>query len=123
MSSPQDEERRVAEARAAVTASLAAVGSSIDNDMKTRAADLHANAASIEKQEKQVAKATAALTKETAKLQKMADTSTKKLKEMGDLQTWAETIERDMLVIEETMRLVEGKEDANNASGTNITSS
>ncbi|KAF2143276.1 uncharacterized protein K452DRAFT_168544 [Aplosporella prunicola CBS 121167] len=118
MSSQTDTDRRTAEARAAVTASLSSVGSSMDTEMRTRAADIHANAIAIEKQEKDLVKQTAALTKQSAQWQKMADTSTKKLNEIGDLQNWAEMIERDLLVVEETLRLVEGREPPDTASGT-----
>jgi len=37
----------------------------------------------------------------------MADNSRGKLKEIGDIQNWAEMIERDFLVVEETLRLVD----------------
>ncbi|KAH7117053.1 hypothetical protein B0J11DRAFT_108262 [Dendryphion nanum] len=112
-----DAAQRTAEARAAVAASLAAVGSSIDSDMRTRAIDLHANSEAITKQEKELAKQTAALAKQSAQWQKLADTSTKKLNEIGDIQNWAEMIERDLLVLEETLRLVEGKDAPDAASG------
>ncbi|KAF2460494.1 hypothetical protein BDY21DRAFT_384098 [Lineolata rhizophorae] len=123
MPQPDDSDRRVAEARAAVTASLASVGSSLDAELRNRAQDLHSNSVAIEKQEKELAKQTAALAKESARWQKMADTSTKKLKEMGDTQNWAEMMERDLLVLEETMRLVEGKPEIESASGTGGSSS
>ncbi|KAB2576627.1 GCN5-like 1 [Lasiodiplodia theobromae] len=113
------DEQRVAEARAAVTASLSSVGGSMNAEMRQRAGDIHANAAAIEKQEKELAKQTAALAKEGDKWQKMADQNVKKLNEMGDLQNWAEMIERDLLVVEETLRLAEGEADQGNASGTN----
>ncbi|KAF4313852.1 GCN5-like 1 [Botryosphaeria dothidea] len=118
-SSQTPDEQRVAEARAAVTASLSSVGGSMDAEMRQRAADIHANASAIEKQEKELAKQTAALSKESDKWQKMADQNVKKLNEMGDLQNWAEMIERDLLVVEETLRLAEGEPDQENASGTN----
>ncbi|KAL0258942.1 E3 ubiquitin-protein ligase tom1 [Diplodia seriata] len=92
------DEQRVAEARAAVTASLSSVGGSMNAEMRQRAADIHANAAAIEKQEKELAKQTAALAKDGDKWQKMADQNVKKLNEMGDLQNWTEMIERDLLV-------------------------
>lgn len=95
------------EARAAVLASLSSIGTSIDADLRTRTADLHANSAAIAKQEKELAKQTAALRKETDKWQKLGDTSTKKLNEIGDVQNWAEMLERDLLVLEETVRLVD----------------
>jgi len=111
--------RRTAEARAAVAASLASVGSSVDSEMRTRAADLHANSEAITKQEKEVMKQTAALAKQTTEWQKLAETSTKKLNEIGDIQNWAEMMERDLLVLEETLRLAEGKPAPESASGTN----
>ncbi|KAF2256820.1 hypothetical protein BU26DRAFT_513590 [Trematosphaeria pertusa] len=119
MSADPEAARRTAEARAAVTASLASVGNSVDNEMRTRAADLHANAEAIAKQEKELAKQTVALAKQSAQWQKMADTSTKKLNEIGDIQNWAEMIERDLVVLEETLRLVDGKAVPESASGTN----
>ncbi|KAF1962907.1 hypothetical protein CC80DRAFT_487348 [Byssothecium circinans] len=119
MSTDSDSARRTAEARAAVTASLASVGGSVDNEMRQRAADLHANSSAIEKQEKELAKQTAALAKQSAQWQKLADTSTKKLNEIGDIQNWAEMIERDLLVLEETLRLVDDEAGADTASGTN----
>ena len=109
MSSPEDDPaRRNAEARAAVTASLNAVGSSLDGDLKNRAKDLHTNAAVISKQEKELVKQTGALSKQSAQWQKLVDSNTKRLNEIGDLQNWAEMIERDLLVVEETLRLAEG---------------
>ncbi|KAF2190860.1 hypothetical protein K469DRAFT_733489 [Zopfia rhizophila CBS 207.26] len=118
MSTDSESARRTAEARAAVTASLASVGSSVDAEMRTRAADLHSNSEAITKQEKELAKQTATLAKQSAQWQKLADTSTKKLNEIGDIQNWAEMIERDLLVLEETLRLAEGKASPDSASGT-----
>lgn len=114
MSSPpnptaEDTALRQSEARAAVTASLSAVGVSLDNEMRTRTADLHANSAAISKQEAELGKQTAALAKESAQWEKLLGGGTKKLNEVGDIQNWAEMIERDLLVLEETARLVEGE--------------
>ncbi|KAF2428698.1 hypothetical protein EJ08DRAFT_315980 [Tothia fuscella] len=114
----EESARRTAEARDAVTATLSSVGSSYDADLQRRVADLHANSKSIEQQEKELKKHTAALAKETVKWEKLVDSSTKKLKEFGDVQNWAEVMERDLLVLEETMRLVEGRPEVESASGT-----
>ncbi|KAH8730383.1 hypothetical protein GQ44DRAFT_573493, partial [Phaeosphaeriaceae sp. PMI808] len=116
--SSADAARRIAEARAAVTASLASVGASVDNELRTRTVDLHTNSEAISKQEKDLAKQTAALAKESAQWEKLLSGGTKQLNEVGDVQNWAEMIERDLLVLEETMRLVEGKKVEQNASGT-----
>ncbi len=119
-SPPTDAEaaQRTAEARAAVTASLASVGTAMDTEMRTRTADLHANSAAITKQEKELAKQTALLAKQTAEWDKLLQGGTKKLNEIGDIQNWAEMIERDLLVLEETVRLVDGKKSEETASGT-----
>ncbi|EMC95083.1 hypothetical protein BAUCODRAFT_35072 [Baudoinia panamericana UAMH 10762] len=109
--------RAQTEARAAVLASLESAGSGYDTQYQSRAADLHSNAASITRQEAEVRRQTAALAKETAKWQTEAVKATKGLNEFGDLQTWAETMERDFLVLEETLRLAEGGEEFESASG------
>lgn len=112
-----EQDQRTAEARTAFTASLSSVGSSLDADLRSRAAILHSNSAALAKQEADLAKETAALAKQTAQWQKMADNSQGKLKEIGDVQNWAEMIERDLLVIEETLRVVED-DDASHAAVT-----
>lgn len=113
-----DPARRTTEARAAVTASLAALGSAHNTELRSRATDLHANFSAIAKQETELAKQTATLTKQSAQWRSLADTGTKRLNEVGDVQNWAEIIERDLLVVEETLRLVEGRAEVGNASGT-----
>lgn len=103
--------QRQAEARAAVTASLQSVGSSYDADLATRARDLHTNSKAINKQEAELQKQTEKLRKENDKLEKLMNKGTKSLNEFGDVQNWAETIERELLVVEETLRLVAEKEE------------
>lgn len=115
--SQADQARRTAEARAAVVASLNSVGSSLDVDLRDRAANLHSNSAALSKQEADLAKQTAALSKQSTQWQKMADNSREKLKEIGDIQNWAELIERDLLVVEETLRIAEGGDKEMNGRG------
>lgn len=112
-----DSSRAQAEARAAVLASLESSGSSYDSQFQRRAADLHTNAAAISKQEAEVKKQTTALAKETAKWQQELDKTTKGLMEFGDMQNWAEKLEQNFLVLEETLRLAEGGESVDSASG------
>ncbi|KAJ9301937.1 transcriptional regulator family: GCN5-like 1 [Paecilomyces variotii] len=102
--------QRTAEARTAFTASLNSVGSNLDAELRSRAATLHSNAAALTKQETELQRATANLAKQNDQWQKVADQAREGLKEIGDVQNWAELIERDLLVVEETLRLVEDKE-------------
>lgn len=110
-SSMADKTRQIAEARTALEASMKNIGSSLDSDLKSRASNLHSNSAALEKQQKALIKETANMKKETDKLKKVADQGMKDIKEIGDVQNWAEVLERDFLVLEETLRLVrEGTE-------------
>jgi hypothetical protein len=101
-------QRQIAEARAALEASMHNIGSSLDTSLRSRAQNLHANSAQLEKQQKDVVKATEALRKENDKLKKLADEGSRKVKELGNVQNWAEMLERDFLVLQETVRLANG---------------
>lgn len=98
-------QRHVAEARAAVVASM---GNMLDSELQSRAGILHENAAALEKQERDVLRATEGLRRETVKLQAEADKAARKVKELGNVQNWAEVLERGFLVLEETVRLANG---------------
>ncbi|UKZ64495.1 uncharacterized protein TrAtP1_005712 [Trichoderma atroviride] len=95
-------QRHVAEARAAVVASM---GNMLDSELQSRAGILHENAAALEKQERDVLRATEGLRRETVKLKAEADKAARKVKELGNVQNWAEVLERGFLVLEETVRL------------------
>ncbi|KAA6414893.1 MAG: Biogenesis of lysosome-related organelles complex 1 subunit 1 [Lasallia pustulata] len=90
-----------AEARSAFTSHLSSIGSTLHSSLQTRALDIHANSAAISKQQSELSKQTAALGKQSAVYQKLADETRERLKEIGDVQNWAEMIERDLLVVEE----------------------
>jgi len=109
--------RAQAEARAAVTATLSTAGSHHDSQFQHRASALHTNAAALARQESEVKALSAALAKESAKWQKELDKTTKGLNHFGDLQNWAEVVEREFLVLEETLRLAEGGQALESASG------
>ncbi|KAI4120726.1 MAG: hypothetical protein LQ338_006810 [Usnochroma carphineum] len=105
---PSPTPQQTAEARAAFTASLLSAGTStVESDLKTRAADLHANTAAIDKQEQALLKETKNLGKESDKWQKVVDDGARGVKETGDVQNWAEMLERDLCVLEDTMAMVE----------------
>lgn len=90
------------EARDAIIASMSNL---LDHKLQIRATQLHSNSAALAKQEADVARATEGLRKETAKLERVAKDAGRKVKELGNVQNWAEVLERDLLVIEETIRL------------------
>ncbi|KAK5656265.1 hypothetical protein OQA88_5028 [Cercophora sp. LCS_1] len=98
-------QRQIDEARNAVVASI---GNMLDRELSGRAALLHANNTAIEKQERDVSKAVEGLKRENDRLAKLAGEHAKKVKEIGNVQNWAEMLEREFLIIEETLRLANG---------------
>lgn len=100
---PPPDPQRTAEARAAFTTHLSAIGNSHLSSLSTRAADISSNSDAISKQEDILSKNTAKLEKESRKHEKIADNASKKLKELGDVQNWAEVLERDLRVVEEAL--------------------
>ncbi|RMY76764.1 hypothetical protein D0863_01756 [Hortaea werneckii] len=98
------------EARAAILATLSAAGSHYSALTQHKAQDLHANSQAIAVQEAALAKSTQDLEKEGKKWAREAEKATRGLNRFGDLQNWAEMLERDFVVLEETLRLVEGGE-------------
>ncbi|KAH7196795.1 uncharacterized protein B0J16DRAFT_326697 [Fusarium flagelliforme] len=95
-------QRHVAEARRAVVATLENM---MDSELQWRASTLHSNVAVLNKQAQDVQRATDGLRRENVKLAREADAAARKLKELGNVQNWAEVLERDFLVLEETVRL------------------
>ncbi|KAI9777112.1 MAG: hypothetical protein M1839_009068 [Geoglossum umbratile] len=100
----QLDNRRASELRA----SLSAVGSTLDAELRPRITTIHSNSAALASQQADLAKQTAKLQKESAQWQKVADNSRGKLKELGDFENWAEMLERDLQVLEETLRIADG---------------
>lgn len=98
-------QRHIQQARAAVVATMENM---MDSELHWRASTLHANAAALGKQAKDVRRATDGLRRETDRLAREADVATRRIKELGNVQNWAEVLERDFLVLEETVRLANG---------------
>ena len=111
----QDDETRTAEARTAFTASLNAIGQNYDQPLRARAETLHEMDTIVRGQEDEVSSATAGLARQNAEMEGTLDTAREGLKEIGDVQNWAELLERDLLVVEDVLRDVEGR-DAGSAS-------
>lgn len=97
------------EALAAFTATLHSVGTNLETPLRDRASLITANEAALERQEAELAAHTARLARENAAWAGLADETREGLKEIGDVQNWAEMIERDLLILEEMMGEVEGK--------------
>lgn len=98
-------QRDITLARNAVVASI---GNMVDTELHSRATVLHENAAALDRQERDVLAATAGLRREREKLAKEASAAARKLKELGNVQNWAEVLEGKFLVLEETVRLANG---------------
>lgn len=65
---------------------------------------------SIAAQKQTLVQDTRKLARQAEELEKTIGQSVDQLKEMGDLQNWAEVVFRDISVIEETLRMVEEQE-------------
>ncbi|KAI3393478.1 hypothetical protein diail_4199 [Diaporthe ilicicola] len=114
------EQEQVAQAR---TALVASIGNTLDHELQTRASLLHSNQAAIERQERDVERALADLRREDDRLLKVLNQGSRQVKELGDVQNWAERLERDFLVLEETMRLVHRGSRSGSESGSSWTGS
>lgn len=68
---------------------------------------------SIDAQKRTLVQDTQKLSRQAEELEKTIGQSVDQLKEMGDLQNWAEVVFRDISVLEETLRMVEEQEAAN----------
>ncbi|KAJ5984269.1 hypothetical protein N7481_006368 [Penicillium waksmanii] len=96
------------EALAAFTATLHSVGTNLEAPLLDRATTITSNAAALQRQENELAETTARLARQNAQWAGLADETRDGLKEIGDVQNWAEMIERDLLVLEDMMDDVEG---------------
>jgi hypothetical protein len=99
------------EALAAFTATLHSVGTNLETPLRDRAATITANEAALHRQEVELAEHTARLARQNASWAGLVDETREGLKEIGDVQNWAEMIERDLLVLEEMMDGVEREEE------------
>ncbi|KAI5856054.1 GCN5-like protein 1-domain-containing protein [Tricharina praecox] len=112
----KDRYKRADEARGALTRELHTLGSTVDLELRERMTTIHSNAAALDNQSKSLRNKTTQLAKTTKQWSGMADGARGKLKEIGDIQNWAEMIEHDLLLIEETLRIVH-EEDYDESSG------
>lgn len=107
----KDRYRRAEDVRQTLNQELHTLGSSVDLELRDRITNIHSNAAALDNQSKTLRNRTNQLAKTTKQWGGMADSARGKLKEIGDIQNWAEMIEHDLALIEETMRIVHDDED------------
>ena len=107
---PAPDPQRTAEARAAFTAHLTSIGNSHISPLEACVSDINQNSIAISKQEDDVIKQTKKLADESKKHEKVIHDAAGKLKELGDIQNWAEVLERDLLVIEKSLQMGEGED-------------
>ena len=109
--SPPDPQR-IAEARVAFTAHLLSIGNSHISSLAGRVSEIRNNFLAISKQEADLAKNIKKLATEAIKKhQQVADRAAGKLKELGDIRSWAEVLKRDLLMLEETMKMGEVRDE------------
>ncbi|CAG7972502.1 unnamed protein product [Penicillium salamii] len=104
-SNPTEDQQK--EALAAFTATLHSVGTNLEAPLRDRAANIQSNAAALERQEAELAENTSRLARQNQQWVGLADETREGLKEIGDVQNWAEMIERDLLALEDMMDGVE----------------
>lgn len=104
------EEQQKKEALAAFTATLHSVGTNLETPLRDRAATITSGAAALEKQETELAESTARLARQNAQWVGLADETRDGLKEIGDVQNWAEMIERDLSMLEEIVDAADAQE-------------
>lgn len=78
--------------------------------MNERTEAIIAASKSLESQRQGLLKDTERLSRQTDALEKAMNENVDQLKEMGDLQNWAEVVFRDISIIEETLKAVEEQE-------------
>ena len=104
---PTSQAQRTAEAKAAFTASLKSVGASLDADLQARAKIIHENARELQKQEERAERDLKQLRNQNDEMQKDVDKTKSSLAQYDDLEEIEAQLERDLMTIEETLRIVE----------------
>lgn len=71
----------------------------------------------LEKQENELAESTARLARQNEQWVGLADETRDGLKEIGDVQNWAELIQRDLFMLEEMMDGIEARDGVEGVEG------
>ena len=107
---PASPAQRTAEAKAAFTAALKSEGSKLDADLQLRAKDIHKGATTLAKQDSDVQKEIQKLSKQNDAMQKVVDKTRNEMKAYDDLPDIMADLERDLMIVEETLRIAEGND-------------
>ncbi|GKZ86886.1 hypothetical protein AnigIFM59636_000009 [Aspergillus niger] len=106
-----EKSKETLEAKSAFSATLLNIGGTHASPLVERAHTITENASALEKQQAELESHTAALAKQNESWDKLAGEARDGLKEIGDVQNWAEVVERELLVLEQTLQYVEGSDD------------
>jgi hypothetical protein len=105
------------EAHHAFTTSLKTISSNHDAALQERAHTLQSNAGALDAQEASLRQTTADLAAQNEGIAGLVGEAGAGLKEIGDVQNWAEVMERELLVLEETIGGVEKGDGVGEAEG------
>ncbi|PQE26442.1 GCN5-like 1 protein [Rutstroemia sp. NJR-2017a BBW] len=109
--------RQLAQSRTFLQTTLQQILVPSERDLQVRAQTLHSNSAALSKQEDVLRKEIKGLGKENDKLQKVVREGQKKIMEVGNVQNWAEVLEREFAVLEEVDWLLGNGEGSVSGSG------
>ena len=104
-------EQQTTEARHAFLTALSSTAQSSLAPLQSRASDIHGASQHIDSQQQSLETTIDKVAKEEKQFEKVAEDAGAKLKELGDVQNWAEMLERDLLVLEDMVETVEGEEE------------
>ncbi|RPA87154.1 hypothetical protein BJ508DRAFT_301267 [Ascobolus immersus RN42] len=98
-------------ANRALAASFQPLAASLEAPLKAHVQQIHQNAKALDQQTKNLERETAKLSRQTKEWNAVVNKTSRGLKEIGDVQNWAEMIERELAIVEETLRIVDEGED------------
>ncbi|KAL4870061.1 hypothetical protein BDV12DRAFT_195672 [Aspergillus spectabilis] len=107
--SPEASSEAEKQATSAFTASLHSLGNNYTTSLVDRAQNLHSNSVALKSQEERLRKTTEELGRQNKEWEGVAEEARVGLKEIGDVQNWAEIIERELLVVESVVDSLEGE--------------
>ncbi|ODQ56461.1 hypothetical protein SAICODRAFT_28601 [Saitoella complicata NRRL Y-17804] len=104
----RDRQERAHAARKQVVKDIDTASNAIDNGVRYRISTIHTNSTNIASQTRSLSTHSARLTKSVKQWQDMAGGARGQLKQVGDLENWAEVLEREVRVLEEAVGMARG---------------